>query len=216
VPDIFDEVEEDLRADRTRRLMQRYGGLVLGAVLLVVAGVAGLQGWRWWQARQEAAAAAIYLDAHRAAEREGADLKAAGQSFATMAETAPAGYRTLALLRAAALKAETGETEAALAIWDRVAGDASADPLYRELAGVLWVLHGLDRTDPAQLAARIAPLAQEGAPWRASAREAQALVELKRGENDAARRTLQALAADPATPQGIRERAMRLASGISG
>jgi hypothetical protein len=214
VPDIFDEVEEDLRADRARRLAQRYGGFLVAAALLVVAGVAGFQGWHWWQARQQAAAAALYLEAHRAAEREGADLKAAGQSFAAMAEGAPAGYRTLALLRAAALKAETGDTAEALAIWDRLAGDASVDPLYRDLAGVLWVMHGLDRTDPAQLAARIAPLARDGAPWRASAREAQAMVELKRGENEAARRTLQALAADPATPQGVRERAMRLASGI--
>jgi hypothetical protein len=216
VADIFDEVEEDLRADRAQRLMRRYGGVVLAAALLVVVGVAGLQGWRWWQAREEAAAAALYLEAHRAAEREGTDLKAAGETFATMAATAPEGYRTLALLRAAALKAEGGEADQALALWDRVSKDGAADPLYRDLATLLWVLHGLDRADPAELAARIAPLAREGSPWRASAREAQALVALRRGENEQARRSLQALAADATAPQGLRERAMRLATGIGG
>ncbi len=84
----------------------------------------------------------------------------------------------------------------------------------------MFVLHSLDApdADPAQLAARIAPLAAAGAdnPWRASAQELAALVALKRGDREEARRGLQALAQDVTAPQGLRSRAGRIAAELGG
>ena len=74
--------------------------------------------------------------------------------------------------------------------------------------------HALDSGDPAQLATRLAPLTAEGNPWRASAREAQALLALRRGATEEARRILEALVADAAAPAGLRERAQRVAAGL--
>jgi hypothetical protein len=214
VPDIFDEVEEDLRAERARRLAQRWGGIALGVVLLAVAATGGVQAWRWYQGSQAATAAGTYLTLHRAAEREGADLATAANGFAALARESSSGYRTLAKLRAAALKAETGELPAALALWEEVARDGDADPIYRDLATLLGVMHAVDAGEPAALAARLAPLAAEGNPWRASAREAQALLALRRGANEEARRILESLVADQSAPQGVRERAQRVAAGL--
>lgn len=213
MPDIFDEVEEDLRADKARRLARRWGGLGLGVVLLAVAAAGGYQGWRWMQARDAAAAANAYLALHRSTEQQGADLAVAAEGFARLATEAPDGYRTLARLRAAALKAETGDAAAALAIYDQLAGDA-AEPLYRDLANLLYVGHALETGDPAQLAARLAPLIQPGNAWQAPARELAALVAIKRGDTAEARQHLQALAADTAATPGLRERAQRLAAGL--
>jgi hypothetical protein len=218
VPDIFDEVEEDLRADRAKRMFARYGGVMVGAMLLVVAGVAGMQGWRWWQARQAAQAAAAYLAAGDAAAAQGADMKAAAERFITVAAESPAGYRTLARLRAAALLAESGDRTGALATWDAVANDSGADRLYRELATLMWGLHALDGAgaDPAAVEARLAPLAAAGNPWRASAEEIRALAALRRGDTEGARKILTTLASDGDAPQGVRGRATRLLAGLSG
>ena len=214
MPDIFDEVEEDLRAERAKRLAQKWGGIALGVVLLALGGAGAWQGWRWYEARQAAGAAETYLALHRASEREGASLATAADGFAALGREAPAGYRTLALLRAAALKAETGDTAGALALWDQVANDRDADPLYRDLATLLAVTHALDSGDPGQLAARLGPLTAEGNPWRASARETQALLALRRGATEEARRILEALVADQSAPAGLRERAERVAAGL--
>lgn len=216
MPDIFDEVEEDLRAERARKFWQRFGTPILGALLLFVAGVGGWQGWRWYENRQQEAAAAAFLEVSRATEAEGADLAAMAARFEQVAASAPAGYRTIALLRAAALQAEAGDRAGALALYDRVAADSSADPLYRDLASLMWVLRSLDSGDPATLAARIAPVARAGGPWSASARELAALVSLKAGDRAEARRALEALAADVTAPRGIRERAGRIAQGLAG
>ena len=76
------------------------------------------------------------------------------------------------------------------------------------------MLHGLDTQDPVMLAARITPLTAEGNPWRASARELQALVAMRQGRTDEARRILEALSADATAPQALRDRAARAAAQL--
>lgn len=212
----MDEVEEELRAERAKRLAQRFGGLALGVVLLALAGLAGWEGWRWYERREAAAAAEAYLTAMREASAEGADLNGAAQRFAEAGRGAPPGYRALAGLRAAALLAETGQREAALATWNTLANDAAVAPLYRDLATVLWGLHALDSADPGQVVTRLTPLAAPGAPWRASAREALVVIAVRGGQAAEARRHLDALLADEATPPALRERAGRLRQGLEG
>jgi hypothetical protein len=214
VPDLFDEVQEDLRAERMQRLMKRYGGLLAGAALLVVLGVAGAQGWRWWQDRQAMQAAGEFLATAQAAAAPGAEDKAIAARFASLAATAPSGYATLARLRAAALLAEGGDRAAALAIWDSLSRDGSVEPLYRDLATLLWGLHALDGGDLAAVESRLAPLATPDGAWRFSAAEVRALAAIRRGETEQARRGLAALAADQAAPEGVRQRATRLLPGL--
>ena len=216
MPDLFDEVQEDLRAERMRKLLARYGGLLAGLALLVVLGAAGLQGWRWWQDRQAMQAATAFLATVQAAAAPGADDRAVAERFAALAATAPPGYATLARLRAAALRAEAGDREAALALWDAIARDPGVEPLYRSLATLLWGLHALDGGDPAAVEARLAPLATEGGAWRYSAEEVRALAAIRRGATEEARRSLAALAGDQSAPEGVRQRAGRLLAGLGG
>ncbi len=212
--DIFDEVQEDLRAERMKRLMARYGGLLAGLMLLAVAAVGGVQGWRWWESRQAAQTAETYLATNRSAAEPGADGKAAADRFAAVAAEAPPGYRNLARLRAAALKAEAGDRAGALALWEEIARDGAIDPLYRDLGTVMWGLHSLDAGDPAAIETRLAPLA--GGPWSASVQEIRALAAMKRGATEEAKQLLTDLATAPATPQGVRDRAGKLLAEIGG
>jgi hypothetical protein len=216
LPDLADEVDAELRAERAKRLARRFGGLAAGLALLGLAGVAGWEGWRWYERREAAAAAEAYLAAMREAAAEGADLSAAAQRFAEAGRGAPPGYRALAGLRAAALLAETGQREAALAAWNALASDSAIPPLYRDLATLLWGLHALDSADPGQVATRIAPLAAPGAPWRASAREVLVVLALRGGQAAEARLHIDALLADEGTPPALRERAGRLRQGLDG
>ncbi|WP_424811603.1 tetratricopeptide repeat protein [Roseococcus sp. YIM B11640] len=212
--DLISEVDEEMRAERARKLAQRFGGVAAVIVVLGLAGFAGWEGWRWHERREAAKAAETFLSISRDAAAEGADLRAVADSFEAVSRDAPAGYRTMARLRAAALLAETGQLDRALAAYDAIARDPDADQLYRDLATVMWGLHAVDTVDPAQVEARVTPLAADGAPWRASAREVLALAAIKRGNTDLARTTLESLQTDVATPQGLRDRAGRLLQGL--
>jgi hypothetical protein len=208
VPDIFDEVDEDLRAERARKLLQRYGGLLVFAAVLVVAGAGGWQAWKSHEAKQNAKVAQEFLTAlDNAVGPPGDGRKAAVLELANVARDGNAGYRTLARLREAALQADAGEAASAEALWTQVANDPSADPLLRDVAVLHSVLHQIDGGDPAALDARLQPLAAPDNPWHALAEEAQALIDLRQGHNDAARDTLKRLAQDVTAPDGVRGRA---------
>ncbi|PZW50430.1 hypothetical protein C8P66_102118 [Humitalea rosea] len=212
MPDIFDEVAEDLRAEKTRRFWLRYGSPIAVFFIAAMIGLGGWQAWRWYEARKAATTATAFLEIHQASQVQGADLTVMASRFAGLLPEAPAGYQMLIRMREAALLDETGEKARAREIWNTVAADSAVDPLWRDLASLLWVLHGIEIDPPASLAARLAPL-RDG-PWGASARELGALVSLRAGDQDAARTALQALAADPAAPQGLRDRVQRLAAQV--
>ncbi|CAH2601537.1 Tetratricopeptide repeat protein [Rhodovastum atsumiense] len=208
MPDIFDEVNEDLRAERARRLLQRYGGLLVVAVVLVVAGAGGWQAWKWYQARETDRIATIFLRGIDAAGGPpGEARKQALVDFAEVVRDGGTGYRTLARLREAALKADTGDLAGAEDLWRQVADDSGAEKLLRDLAVLQSVLHQIDAGDPAALAARLKPLASPDNPWHALAEEVQALLDIRQGNKDAARDTLKRLAQDVTAPDGVRGRA---------
>ena len=221
VVDIFDEVEEDLRAERAQALLRRYGGAIVAAAVAVVCAVALYQAWQWYQARQVARIADAYLAATLQADSipaagDPARREAAANAFMQIAATAPDGYRTLARLRAAGLRADGGDQAAALGLWERVAADNAADPLLRDLASLLFVEHQIDGGDPAALQARLGPLIQPGNAWRPMAEEASALLDLRAGRTADARVILGRLTTDPAAPEGVRGRASALLAGIAG
>jgi len=221
VVDIFDEVDEELRADRAQALLKRYGGVLIGAAVLIVAATAGWQGWRWWQARQETAAAEAFLGELRAAEAltpasPAAERAAVAGRLEQLAAGAPAGYRTLARLRAAGLRAEAGERANAAAMAEAVANDSGADPLLRGYASLLAVRYQLDDGDPARLQARLAPLLAADSPWRGLARETEALLALRQGQREQAKALLGEIAKDVTMPDGVRARANALLSRLGG
>ena len=218
--DIFDEVDEELRADRAQALLRRYGWVIIGAALLIVGAAGGWQAWRSWRHKQDLSIATEYIAATRLADVAG-PARATGRpeaiaAFEKVAAHAPEGYRTLARLRAAALKADGGDMEGAAAIWDQVAGDGAADPLIRDLANVTWANRLLDKGDPALIEARLKPLTAPDNPWRPLARETEALLSLREGKTQQAKDSFRALAQDVTAPQGVRTRANIVMNRLGG
>ena len=212
VVDIFDEVEEDLRAERAEKLLKKYAWLIGAVALGIVAGAAGWQVWNHWRSQQDVAAATRFIAVQNAAQGQGNAV-----DFATLdqlAATAPDGYRTLARLRSASLKADAGDMQAAAALWNAVSADPGADRLLRDFATLMLTARELDHGDPSQIEARLKPLAELGTPWSAIAREQLAMLALRQGNTDDARKTLQLLAFDATAPAGLRARASALLTGL--
>lgn len=208
--DIFDEVEEELREERMQALLKKYAGALFAAALLVIGGVAGWKAWLWHQEQRDVAAATSYLSAGTMAEATGAasaNRAAAIAAFQTVAANAPDGYRILARLREAGLRAESGDLQGASALWDEVAADGSADPLLRDLANLTWCVNNADKGDPALLEGRLKPLAAPGNAFRSLAQEQLALLDLRQGHAEAAKTQLKRLAEDITAPAGVRNRA---------
>jgi hypothetical protein len=221
VTDIFDEIRDDLRAERAQHMLKRYGALIVVAAVLVVAGVAGWQVWRWKQGQDAAATATTFLDAMNKVAGPQAGTAgdtpahdAAAAQFASVAATGPEGYRTLARLREAGLRATAGDNDAALKLWDEVGADSKAEPLLRDLAALLWAENQVDQGAPESIEGHLATLVVPGNPWRPMAQETQALLALRTGQAGRARDLLKQLTTDQMAPNGLRARAAALLSRL--
>ena len=196
------EVDEEYRRDRIAELWRRYGALFLGLALLVVAGVGG---WRYWQyaegQRAEAAAARFQgaLELSREGKRDEAE-----KAFAALAAESPSGYRLLARFRLAA-EAGLRDAEAGAKAFDALAADATAPGVFQDLARLRAATLRLD-ANPSAGASELERIAAPTNPWRHTARELLGLAALKRGDAEAAGRWFDQIAADRATPAGLRSR----------
>lgn len=207
--DIFREVDEDIRRDRMERLFKRYGGVMIGVLVLAVAATAGYKVWesRDLAQRQESTAALV------SAISKSAQGPAQGvEALTGYAGTAAPDMAALARFNAAALLARDGKAAEAAAAYDLIAGDAAVDIAYRNAATLLSVMHQLETGDPAQLQSRLQPLAEEGSPWRFSARELTGLLAARAGDTARAGTLFQQLADDTQAPAGVRSRAADLAA----
>ena len=119
--DIFDEVEEDLRAERAEKLLKKYAWLIIAAAVAIVGAAAGWQLWTRYQHQQDAAAASQLRRGAGATEQPGAAKPDQIAVLDQLAATGPEGYKTLARLRAAGLKADAGDLPGAEALWNAVA-----------------------------------------------------------------------------------------------
>ncbi len=217
--DIFAEVDDDLRAERARVALRRYGAVAIVVVVVAILAVGIWQALVWRQHRRDARLSGAYFAVQRQADQQSPGAEAASRpaaiaGFAPLIDAPSAGIRSLARLRDAQFLADAGRSKDALAMLDRVAADRAAGPLFADLATLLAVDRQIDQGDPARLQARLATIEGPGAPYRGLAIEAGAMIDLSHGQVDKCRQTLRALLADGSVPQGVRERASTLLQAL--
>jgi hypothetical protein len=212
VSDIFQEVDEELRHDKWLQLWKQYQNHIIGLAVLIVVATSAVTYWRYYDQQQREAEGLRYTlaldDARAGKPAEAAD------ALNALAGSAHAGRAVVARFEAAALRARAGDQAAAIAAYDAIAKDGSVDPVYRDLATVLWGLHALDTIDPQVVIERLAPLTGHDNPWHATAIEMTAIVHLKAGDRAGAKADYQKIADDLTAPRGARARAAQMVASL--
>ena len=222
VPDIFDEVAEDLRAERTRAFLMRYAGALAGAAVFVLLAIGGWKAWQWHRHQQDVAAASHYVALTSQIGQQEAGLTKSGaigdaKRLVDFAGTAPAGYANLARLRAAALYAQAGDLKTASQLWAAVASPGSgATPPVHDLALLLLAQHEMGVKPDADVRGRLATLNKPGNPWQPLAQLDLALLDIKAGQTKSAHGLLEEVSADPASPPNLRNLAQGLIAKLNG
>jgi len=208
------EVDEAVRQDRWLQLWKHYGTYFVAGALAIVLGTGAGVAWRSYQASQRLEEARRYAAAEELLRQD--RPAEAADAFLALADDADGGYDVVARLRAAEAQIKAGETDAAAASLDRLSEDDEAAPLYRQLGELLALQREFDGAAAGALSDRLTDLTRAGAPWRYSALELEALAQLRAGETEAARRTLETLLSDPLTPPQLGRRAAELMASLGG
>lgn len=200
--DIFDEIDEDLKRDRTQALWTKYGKYLIAAAVAVVIGVGASQGFSAWTRSQAEAAANLYQQSLAADDA----VAALEQNIGALTD----GYALLARFQIAAGMATAGDAGAAEAGYLGIAEDSSVAPLYRDAALLLSAMNAPDTQPASDLQARIAPLADGAGPWKAMALELSAALDLRDGNTDAALSKLEKIVELAEVSGDLRQRAAQL------
>lgn len=203
------EIDEAVRQDDALNFFKKYGTAVIG---LVVVGLAGLGGYLWWDASRESKLEAQSEIIISALDLAGAnDFKSASEKVAPLlADGSPAARTTARFIQASAAL-EAGDTAKAIEIFASVAADDKAPQALRDLALVREVAAGFDTRKPADVIARLKPLAVPGHPMFGSAGELTAMAHLEAGNRREAGALFAAIAKDEALPETLRSRAWQMA-----
>ena len=203
---LFREVDEEVRQEQYKKLWERYGNLLVGLALLVIVGVAGYEGWRYWQKKQsEAAGDSFFAAAGLVANGKSED---ALKAFEAVTNT---GFVELAKLREAAVLAGEGKAEEAVKMYDAIAADAGLSQSLRDLSRMRAAAVLADKAAFADIETRLKDLTAAGNPWRHVAREMMAAVQFRLKDYKGADTQVQAILADPETPPALRQRASTMA-----
>jgi hypothetical protein len=203
VTDIFQEVDEEVRRERLKKLWDQYGNYLIAVCVLIVVGVAAWRGYQWWEVKQAAQAGAAFEQAVTlAATGKHQEAEAA---FAKLATDSTTGYRVLARLREAA-ELSTTDSKGAVAAYDEIAADKSAGQIIEDLAAVRAGFLLVDTAPYSEIRDRLEPLAAADRTFRYSAREILALSAWKANDVTAARQWIDMIMIDPQTPTGTRSR----------
>lgn len=200
---LFREVDEEVRQEQFKKLWARYGNIVIGIGVLVILGVAGMEGWRYWQTKQSETAGDSFFAAAELATAGKADE--AVKQFEAIGKT---GFADLARLRAAAELAATGKIDEAVKVYDALAADGAVDQTLRDLARVRAAAVLSSTASFADIEARLKGFDAADNPWRHIAREIMASVQFRLKDYQGADKQVQAMLGDAATPPDVRRRAL--------
>lgn len=200
---IFSEVNEELRRDRMRKLWRAAAPWVIGGAVGVVLIVAGYEGWKWWQQTNSAKWSDQFYAAMETAN--GTDQAAAEKALADLIAQTGGGYPMLAQFRQAALLAQGGKTDEAVAAYDALA-TSQTNPNLRELALVLSASLLVDKGDVSAVEQRIGSMLLPDSPLRNAAREMLGLVQYKAGDLQAAMTSFQSIIDDPLAGRDLQGR----------
>ena len=202
--DVFDQVEEELRSDRYKRLARTW--LPVAGGVLLVALIAALAWWGW-QTMETSKADKASIAYQRGLESlEANNLVGADAAFIQAADEGNSAYKALALQHRAGIAVQQNRIPAAVELFDEAA-EASSDPLLRDPAIYKAAIILIDTASLEDLQARLEPLTEEGRPFRAFAREALAMAQLQHGKTAEARSTLVVLKNSLDTPREVSQRA---------
>jgi len=211
VVDVFDQVEEELRSDRYKRLARTWLPVVGG--VLLVALIAALSWWGWQKMETSKADKASIAYQRGLESLEANNLVGADAAFTQAADEGNAAYKSLALNHRAGIAVQQNRVPAAVELLEEAAG-ATRDPLLRDAAALKAAMLLMDTATLEDMQSRLEPLTEEGRPFRAFAREAVAMAQLQHGKTAEARQTLVVLKNSLDTPREISQRAELAISSI--
>lgn len=204
VTDVFEQVEEEIRSERLKRLARNWLPVVGGILLIALVAALAWWGWQSFQTSRAHAGSVAYqrgLEALQSGDAAGAE-----SAFAEAEQKGNGAYKALALQQRAGIAVAANRIPDAVALFDQAA-KANGDPIMADPARFKAALLLMDSAPLEELETRLEPLTAENRPMRPFAQEALGLARLQHNKPAEAREVFVLLTLGQDVPDSIRQRA---------
>jgi hypothetical protein len=207
--DFLDEVIEDVKQERFRRIFNKYGNHLVTAVLLLVF-LAGASVWyKNYKKEQIITAGDLFSEAANLKSQGKVDLALA--NFDKIIKDGNAGYVNLAELVKAGELQQRGDFALAAELYAQIAASDASEEI-RDFALLHKIFLSVEYPDKESLenadsSTELEEISKTGSPWRFSALELQGIMALKNNDNDKAKELFTILRDDALSPRSVKERA---------
>lgn len=167
----FEEVDEEVRNEKFKELINKYGGYILTFVILVLAFAVGYEKIGEWRINKAEQTNARYVQAVSASsdyENNIAELEG-------IVQTETGLYKDIARLQIANILLDNNQTDKALAVLAQINDDATASDKIREIAAVKLATYKIDSSSYGEIEKILAPIVKKGGAWAPMAKELLAM-----------------------------------------
>jgi len=208
----FEEVDEEVRNEKFKQLMNKYGGfilLLLIVALSVVVGYEKIMQWRVHKAEQVNVQYVQALTPNPNFEDNIAEL----ESFIA---TEKGLYKDMARLHIANILLDNNQTERALDYLEKIYQDAEVSDKVKEIATIKLATYRLDASSFSEIEALLSPIVQNtNSAWQQMAQELLAMSAIQNKNFDKARSIYQHLLTDSNISDELRARINDMLASIS-
>ncbi|MBB4840858.1 hypothetical protein HNP52_003955 [Sphingomonas kyeonggiensis] len=205
------EVDEEYRRSQMLGVWQKYGRLIIGAIVIAFA---ALGGFLFWQHQSDSAAGQKgeqYDAALRQIEQNQGDK--AAPELAKLAASGTNGFAAMSAIVEGNLLVQKKDVKGAAAKFAAVANNSGFAKPYRDYALLRQTTVEYDALKPEVVISRLQALAKPDSAWFGSAGEMVAAAQIKLGKRAEAGQLLQQIAqGGENVPDTTRQRAVQLAS----
>ena len=202
--DVFEEVEEELRSARYKRLAMTWLPVVGGVLLIAL--IAALAWWGWDSFQNSKADKASVAYERGVEALATGDTAGAKTALVEAAKEGNGAYKSLALQQQAGLAVDANNDVEAIRLFDEAA-KASSDPILADAARLKAAYRVMDAGNLADAETRLTPLAGEKRPLRPFAQLALGMVKLQGGLSADARSAFVLLTLGQDVPDAVRQQA---------
>lgn len=207
------EVDDEVRREQLIGFWQRWGRLVIAAVVVALAAFAGFLFWQHYRDQVEGEQGEQLSTAYDAIGAK--DVAKATPVLANLSTSSSDGYRAMAIFAQGDLLLQKNDLKGAAAKFASVADDTGMAQPFRNLALIRQTSAEFDTLKPGVVVERLRPLATKDGAWLGSAGELVAAAYLAEGRRDLAGRMFAQIAAGKDVPASLRQRAVQMA-GVLG
>ena len=208
----FEEVDEEVRNEKFKELINKYGGYILTFVILVLAFAVGYEKIGEWRINKAEQTNARYVQAVSASsdyENNIAELEG-------IVQTETGLYKDIARLQIANILLDNNQTDKALTVLAQINDDASASDKIREIAAVKLATYKIDSSSYSEIEKILAPIVQKGGAWAPMAKELLAMSAIQNKDMAKAKTIYEELLANGNISEEFKARINDMLASING